>query len=191
MAMFVERLRASGVTVDENVLPGFDFSRATETFNLLARAETSTMATDDDYQTALGDTSQPGHRGRNARGTTLSHRDWLHLHEERLGYQREWVGYFDRYDGFLSPVAAACAQPLATGIDSVLRRTVDVNGRDIEMTDQHFWASIPTLSRLPAVTLPIGVSRDGLPAGMQLVGPAYCDLDLIAMGETLVGTARH
>ncbi len=183
MAQFVEQLRAAGVTIDKEALPDLDFARATEVMNLLARSETSTMLDDKTFASTLEDARAPGHRGQNARGNALLHRDWLRLHEERIGYRQKWSDFFEKYDAFLSPAAASCAPPLISGIDSVLERTVLVNGKAIEMTDQHFWAAIPTLPYLPAITVPIGLSSTGLPAGIQLVGPSFQDHSLIAMAE--------
>ncbi len=182
---FVDNLEAAGVTVDAGALPAFDFTRATEVMNLLARAETSTMLGGEDFGAALARITAPGHAGQNARGATLLHRDWLRLHEERLRYRQNWDDYFRRYDGFLCPVAAGCAQPLVTGINSPLERTVEVNGNLIDLTDQHFWAAVPTLPGLPAVALPIGMSAEGLPAGIQLVGPAFQDHTVIALAGLL------
>ncbi|PYM50552.1 MAG: hypothetical protein DME14_05235 [Candidatus Rokuibacteriota bacterium] len=34
-----------------------------------------------------------------------------------------------------------------------------------------FWISFATLTGLPATTAPIGLTRDGLPVGVQIVGP--------------------
>jgi amidase len=191
MTGFIERLRQSDVTIATTARPDFDFTRATDIMNLLARAETATMMSDEAYEEAHLATDAPGHRGQNARGNTLSHRDWLQLHEERITYRQRWSEYFEQYDAFLCPVAASCAPPLISGITSVLERTIDVNGRPIDMTDQHFWAGIASLAYLPAVALPVGFTNAGLPAGMQLVGPAYGDLALIAMAEALVAAGAE
>jgi amidase len=34
-----------------------------------------------------------------------------------------------------------------------------------------FWISFATLTGLPATTAPIGVTRAGLPVGLQIIGP--------------------
>ena len=47
------------------------------------------------------------------------------------------------------------------------------------MLDQHFWAAVASLPYLPAVAMPIGRTGDGLPAGIQVVGPVYRDLQII------------
>ena len=37
--------------------------------------------------------------------------------------------------------------------------------------DLLFWISFATLTGLPATTAPVGLTRDGLPVGIQIVGP--------------------
>ena len=183
MQRFVETLRAEGARVDEGRLPDFSFSRATELMNLLVRSETSTRLTDARFDQALSLAGSDGvepdsHAHRNAVGTVLSHRDWLLLHEERLEICKAWRRFFQDYDAFLCPVAASTAPPIASD-GNVHDRTIEVNGVRIPMLDQHFWAAVASVSWLPAVAMPIGATGDGLPAGIQVVGPAYRDLNVI------------
>jgi amidase len=37
--------------------------------------------------------------------------------------------------------------------------------------DLLFWISFATLTGLPATTAPVGLTRDGLPVGIQIMGP--------------------
>lgn len=183
MQGFVETLRAEGATVDDGRLPDFSFTRATELMNLLVRGETSTRLTGEHFAQAValagdGSIDASSHRRRNALGTVLPHRDWLLLHEERLRIRKAWRRFYRDCDAFLCPVAAGTAPPLARDT-SVLDRTIEVNGVRIPMLDQHFWAAVASLAGLPSVSMPIGCTRDGLPAGIQIVGPAYRDLGVI------------
>jgi amidase len=45
------------------------------------------------------------------------------------------------------------------------------------------WPSIATLTGLPATAMPIGRSDDGLPIGMQIIGPHLEDRTTIAFAE--------
>ncbi|HSD65336.1 MAG TPA: amidase family protein, partial [Vicinamibacteria bacterium] len=49
--------------------------------------------------------------------------------------------------------------------------------------DQLFWISFATLTGLPATTAPAGLTRDGLPVGVQILGPYLED-------ATPIGVAR-
>jgi aspartyl-tRNA(Asn)/glutamyl-tRNA(Gln) amidotransferase subunit A len=43
----------------------------------------------------------------------------------------------------------------------------------------------PSLAGLPALSVPAGLSRDGLPIGMQLTGPAGSEPLLLALGRAV------
>jgi amidase len=50
-------------------------------------------------------------------------------------------------------------------------RRIKVDDQDISYGDQTMWAGVATLTGQPATTMPIGLSRGGLPIGMQIIGP--------------------
>ena len=47
------------------------------------------------------------------------------------------------------------------------------------------WSTVATPPGLPATTMPIGKSADGLPIGVQIVGPLYGDRTTIAFAALL------
>jgi amidase len=51
------------------------------------------------------------------------------------------------------------------------RRTAVVNGRETSVRYAMVYASLPIVAGLPATVFPLGLSRDGLPIGIQAVGP--------------------
>ena len=55
-----------------------------------------------------------------------------------------------------------------------------VNGKPVLAVDQLFLASYASLSYLPATAAPIGFSKEGLPIGVQIIGPQYHDRTCIA-----------
>jgi amidase len=141
-----------------------------------------------------GDILEPAqneHRTRNARGATLRHREWLLLHEQRQLLRRAWEEFFTEFDAFLCPVASTAAPPLKPG-RQILERTIEVNGTEIPMLDQHFWAALASLPYLPSVVIPIGTTDYGLPVGMQIVGRCYSDLQMIFLAGLMhsqIGTS--
>ena len=60
-----------------------------------------------------------------------------------------------------------------------------VNGRDTPYQDQLAWAGMATFPGLPASVAPIGRSREGLPIGVQIIGPFLEDLTPIAVAGLL------
>ena len=53
--------------------------------------------------------------------------------------------------------------------------TVPVNGEPQPYFQQAFWSGLVTAPYLPSTVFPTGLSRQGLPIGLQAVGGAYQD----------------
>jgi amidase len=102
------------------------------------------------------------------RGATQPYRDWLQANERRAQLRAQWAAFFRDYDALLTPVmpTAALAHDHSTG-----RRTVTINGQPFNYWEQIFWAGIVGVVYLPATVMPAGRTRDGLPVGLQIVGP--------------------
>jgi amidase len=50
-------------------------------------------------------------------------------------------------------------------------RTIDIDGRPHLYGDQLVYPALATLSGQPATAFPIGLSREGMPMGLQAIGP--------------------
>ena len=83
----------------------------------------------------------------------------------RTAYHHRLRRFFERYDLLLLPTTATAALPLEAPVPR------EVAGRPI---GQHLDLLLSTfafnLSGYPAVTVPCGVTADGLPVGLQIVG---------------------
>ncbi len=64
-------------------------------------------------------------------------------------------------------------------------RSIVVDGQVQPYFSQIFWAGLAGVAHLPAVVLPGGLAADGLPVGVQLIGPAYGDLRLVQLAQRL------
>jgi amidase len=58
-------------------------------------------------------------------------------------------------------------------------RRIIVNGISRPYGDLIPWASLPGVCGLPAVVVPAGFARDGLPVGIQVIGPFLADRTVI------------
>ena len=87
---------------------------------------------------------------------------------------------FEKYDMILSPVAPTAAYKRGENIDDPIMMymgdiyTVSVN-----------------LAGLPAVSLPCGFDKQGLPIGFQLIGDAFTENKLIDAARVYQGRAKH
>ena len=71
--------------------------------------------------------------------------------------------------------SAQFPQPSQGGVSAPLT----VNGKPRPYLDQLFWAGLASLCYLPATAAPIGLTRAGLPVGLQIIGAEGDDLTTI------------
>jgi hypothetical protein len=64
-------------------------------------------------------------------------------------------------------------------------RTVSVNGKSAPYAEQLFFAGLASLSYLPATAAPIGLTEEGLPVGLQIIGPEDEDPTTIEFARLL------
>ncbi|MDM0077164.1 amidase family protein [Variovorax sp. J2P1-59] len=113
----------------------------------------------------------------------ISHRDWIRADRERMGIAHQWRAFFREWDVILCPVMPTPAFPHDHREMEARRLTID--DREIPYRDQAVWSSIATLTGLPSTTMPIGRSDEGLPIGMQIIGPSLEDRTTIAFAQAV------
>jgi amidase len=118
------------------------------------------------------------------RSMTLSHRDWLVANEARHKMRLAWAAFFDDYDLLLCPPVSTPAFPHDHEGPPFMRH-VTVNGQSMPTGSQLFWAGYAGLAYLPATVAPAGLTPEGLPTGVQIIGPQYGDLTGIRLARLL------
>jgi len=184
-----EHLRRNKVRVDDKARPAVDFDEQQRIYIKLLRAATSGRQTDAEFQAnlAIAGKLAPGdesYYARMMRANTLSHRDWLAANEARNKMRLAWDAFFQDYDLLLCPAAATAAFP-HDHVGERHERTVIVDNKKVPTTDQLFWAGISGVVYLPSTVAPIGLTPDGLPVGVQIVGPQYADRTCIHFARLL------
>jgi amidase len=118
------------------------------------------------------------------RGITLSHRGWLLDDGARGRLRVRWRELFKNFDAVICPVMPTPAYPHDHSPDQETRR-VNIDGKDYVYPDQLAWPGIATLPGLPATAIPIGLSPEGLPIGVQIVGPWLEDRTPLKLAELI------
>lgn len=113
----------------------------------------------------------------------ISHGDWIQADRARMGIAHQWSSFFEGYDVVLCPVMPTPAFPHDHS-DMKTRRLL-IDGREFPYEDQSAWSSIATLTGLPATTMPIAVSDESLPIGMQVIGPRLEDRTPLAFAQAM------
>ncbi len=179
----VDELAKAGVAVTDNIKPVKDTKRAHLVYLMLLRAATGSRLSETDLaksrERALAtDPTDLSYKAIVDRAVTMSHKEWLAWDEERELLRREWDSFFEEYDLLVTPVAASTAFP-HDQIGDRADRVIPINNGQESTVDQLFWAGLPGVVYLPATAVPAGLSRSGLPCGLQLIGPYMGDLTTI------------
>ena len=185
----IDAIARAGATVDDAARPGLDDEEHNRLFMLLLRAATASRMGDEDFVrqqeiVATLTDDDVSDRAAVARGATLLHRAWGAANERRTKLRYAWHDFFKRFDVLLTPVAATAAFPHDRNPDRD-KRTVSVNGKTAPYADQLFFAGLASLSYLPATAAPIGLTGEGLPVGLQIIGPEGEDLTTIEFARLL------
>jgi amidase len=192
LARAVDELAKAGAVVSE-FAPPFSVTEAWEVGFALWVAGASARTEDDEMYRLRAQTHACGLRGQRARAETMTHRDWLRLDEHRHDLQRRLLTALSDVDVLLCPVIPVTAPPhdssedldAVASVDDRLERSIEVNGAERAYLDQLTWSVVVGLAGLPSTATPIGLARDGLPVGVQVVGGRYQDRTTIEFARLL------
>jgi amidase len=118
------------------------------------------------------------------RGMALSHRAWVLDDGGRARLRAQWREFFKNFDAVICPVMPTPAYPHDHSLEQETRR-ISIDGKDYSYPDQLAWPGIATLPGLPATAIPIGLSPQGLPIGVQIVGPGLEDRTPLRLAELI------
>jgi Asp-tRNA(Asn)/Glu-tRNA(Gln) amidotransferase A subunit family amidase len=95
---------------------------------------------------------------------------------------REHLGpLFKNYDALITP-GVSCPEVPAENLQKDLIR---VNGEDITDTDTAMTALFNMFNRCPVLSVPAGMTDQGLPVGIQIVGRPYDDITTFKIGRAI------
>jgi amidase len=189
----VDALRAAGVQVNEKARPGIgEFAEVYRIYrSLLGSATVGRTKLPDDVFARLAEAEDALTSETEAAGPTqahngaLRHRTWQRLNEKRLQIKEKWAEFFQSYDVMLMPVTQVTA--ILHDYRDRLERKLLVNGSEWPYADQLAWVGLITMAYLPATSAPVGPASDGLPVGVQIVGPYLEDRTTIHFAHLLAG----
>lgn len=183
-----DRLRAEGAHVIEEALPFTDHAAHHATYVQLLRGSASIRVPEQAFEDAVR--TSEGHGGnaspyvmQMSRAYAQRHRAWIEAAEDRERLKQAWAGFFETVDVVIAPATVCAAFPLDEAKPRE-ERVLRINGHDVDYNDQLFWAGLATLPSLPATAAPIGFV-DGLPVGVQVIGPHLHDRTTLAFAAEL------
>ncbi|TVT30006.1 amidase [Amycolatopsis rhizosphaerae] len=118
------------------------------------------------------------------RARVFSHHDWMAANSRRELHRHGWRQLFAEFDAVVCPITPTPAFPHDHN-PNPLERRIDIDGVDYPYFDQLAWAGLATMPGLPATAIPAGRSPEGLPVGVQLIGPMFEDRTPLRLAELL------
>jgi amidase len=182
-------LRGEGATVDLGARPGFDPRDAYEVYLKLLSAALNSRAPREQVERMKQAAAERPADDRSTvaielRAADPSHAEWLNWNEQRHRMRRAWGAFFQDWDVLLCPVLGVPAQPRMEDAPS-WELTTEINGTTVSWPELLFWPGLVGGFHLPASVAPLGMTRSGLPMGVQIVGPLYGDRTTLAFARML------
>ena len=192
IAAAAEALRKAGAKVDFKARPAFDVQQAHHTFMVLLAAQAYSRRLDFPQIKAMSEKLSPSDNSPMAlhlRLATQSFKQHFDAQQQREVLRWAWHHFFQKYDVMLAPNTTTAAF-VHDHSEPATNRVLTVNGRQTDYFAQLFWAGLPVCSLLPSTAAPVGFTTEGLPVGLQIIGPEMGDLKTIWVAsqlERLVG----
>jgi len=115
---------------------------------------------------------------------TATHREWMMANEKRAKMGLAARRVFEKCDAIIAPISPVTAfahdhSPFRK------RKLVCSDNRKIAYDAMLHWIALPTACGLPATAVPISLSGEGLPIGVQLIGPRGSDSKLLSLAQAI------
>lgn len=114
------------------------------------------------------------------KGQNLTAAEIIEARRARHGLFHRMARFFDEHDLLVCPTVAVPPFPVEQ------RFPTEIAGEKLATyIDWMFLTFVVTLTGCPAISLPCGLTRDGLPVGLQLVGRPHGDAELLGHARLL------
>lgn len=113
-------------------------------------------------------------------GPVISAHEWMDLLDEQARVRLRCRQLFETVDVVLCPPFGTAAYAHQDE-----RRVLRIDGRDTPYDAQGAWASLASFAGLPATVVPVARGADGLPIGVQIVGPFLHDRTTLGVADWL------
>jgi amidase len=145
------------------------------------------VAAHETYVRMLGTTLSRGQPADGGRPPIDAHA-WMNGLDVIARHRAQWAALFEDFDVVLAPPLGVAAFP-HTDEPGWGGRTLTINGEQTSFGAQLAWPGLAGFPGLPATCAPLGRTRDGLPTGVQVLGPMFEDRTPIAFAGLLTEAA--
>jgi aspartyl-tRNA(Asn)/glutamyl-tRNA(Gln) amidotransferase subunit A len=113
-------------------------------------------------------------------GRLLPATDYINAQRLRSALQREFAGLWSRVDCLFTPTTPITAPRIGE-----TATTIGGQSQDVRLAATRLVRAINALG-LPAVSVPCGADRRGLPIGLQIVGQPFAEAIILRVAQALV-----
>jgi amidase len=168
-----QALRRAGHAVAGETRPPVPLGEIERVMQRLVQGMTAGFMPQDDFRRAVRDAAGDGSDNHTlwARDVAGSARDWSIANGRRHELRAMYAAFFEDNDVLLTPVCPMPAFPH--------------NFEDPDLDDVAPWSAIAGLMWLPATVAPVGRTPEGLPVGVQIIGPFLEDHTTIAAARRI------
>ena len=175
VAAFARTLKSLGHEVRERPV-FFDLEEAARIWSVVSRSGIAWLLRENPaFEPQVGASA----RAMAAEGRKMTGADYAGALERVGGFRRRCAELFAEADLVLTPTAAALPWPAATAYPA------KIDGRPAGPRDHAAFTGWANISGVPAISLPIGVSRSGLPIGAQLAAGFGADQSLLRFARAI------
>jgi len=175
-ARAVKILESQGARIETPAVP--EFENVFDTYVVIAT--TAHAARFESIAQKFGDKVTPSIRESIARGLTYSAAEWQRASDRRTVLFRAVQRLFERFDLIVTPTMTAPAKPIDAGGSIASEMYAE-------------WAGYLypfNLTGHPAMSVPCGFTSEGLPVGLQLIGPWFGEQRMIDVATALENAGR-
>ena len=178
----IKACERAGATIKEGWPARFSFGDLLENYQFHLGAFDHSMVPPNfrDFARARLETRPPRFR----EGALSTFADWQTQNMRRLGHRALWERYFAEFDVFLLPTTFTAA--FAHDHSPADTRMIPMpEGGAAPFWNLLTYITPASLTGCPATTAPVGLSRSGLPVGIQITGPYLEDATTIRFAALL------
>ena len=170
-------------------MPDFSLEEVNDLYLKNLRGTTGALMNGTEYslakkETLLIDPKDKSYFSYVNRAAIPTHRKFFNIQQKKQVIKNKWSKFFQNWDILLYPNTASTAIHHDQDLPRH-KRTILVNGKEENYNDQLFWPGLAIDSYLPSTGFPICLFKNGLPIGIQAIGPFLHDLDTIKFAEMI------
>ena len=179
-------VKDAGGIVDYGAQPDIDIAYANDNYNDLLLAVMTSRNSLEEYERLQGKLNKPGisvaHHTQLSR-QLASYRDYALANEARTKSRWAWHEFFKSWDVMIMPIMPTPA--FEHDHRPYHERTLQVDNETRSYGEGVFWSGHAINNYLPSTVIPTGAFGEGLPIGVQIMGPEYGDLKTIGFARLL------